>query len=558
MHVVTTQVLVVGGGPVGLSLAMDLARRGVDVAVAERRRFAEPPADVKCNHISARSMEAFRALGVADALRDTGLPPDYPNDVAYKTSVLGYEIGRTSIPCRAERFSATGGADTWWPTPEPAHRINQIFMEPVLAQRAVTFPLLRMLNQTEIERFDETESGVVATARSLVSGDAFEVRADYIVGCDGGRSAIRRQLGVSFSGTPVIRPFQSTYFRAPKLLSMMSEPAWFFMTMQPGRFAMTLAIDGRETWLVHNQLQAPDAEFESVDRDRALREILGVDGSFEYEIINKQDWVGRALVADAFRVGRAFLCGDSAHIWIPFGGYGMNAGIADAMNLSWLLAAHLGGWAPEGILDAYERERLPITAQVSQHALKQARAIIALLDAVPPGLAVPGPAGERIRSEYGRQVQELNEPQFCAGGLNFGYYYEGSPIIARDSDRAPSYTMGDFTQSSVPGCRTPHVWLDDGRSLYDAMGMDYTLLRFDPALDVSPLTRAARTRGVPLDVLDVVSADEQRVYEHALVLSRPDRHVAWRADALPEDPLALIDLIRGAGVGALAASRPTR
>jgi 2-polyprenyl-6-methoxyphenol hydroxylase-like FAD-dependent oxidoreductase len=551
---VQTEVLIVGGGPAGLTLAMDLARRGVEVTVAERRRFAEAPADVKCNHISARSMETFRTLGVADTLRDTGLPPDYPNDAAYKTSVLGTELGRTRIPCRAERFTATGGRDTWWPTPEPAHRINQIYMEPVLAEHAATFPRLRMLNQTQVERFEETDDGVVATATSLATGEALEVRARYIVGCDGGRSAIRRQLGIALSGTPVIRPFQSTYIRAPELLSMISEPAWFFLTMSPGQFAMTLAIDGRETWLVHRQLNAPDAEFDSVDRDEGIRTILGVDEDFEYEVISKQDWVGRALVADRFRGGRAFLCGDAAHIWIPFGGYGMNAAIADAMNLSWLLAAHLRGWAPESILDAYEAERLPITSQVSQHALGHARSIIAQLEAVPANIEEPGPEGDELRREYGRAVEELNQEQFCAGGLNFGYYYDASPIVAYDGAEAPAYTMGDFEQSTVPGCRTPHVRLDDGRSLYDAMGMDYTLLRFDPALDVAPLLRAAEARKVPLELLDVVSSEAEGLYEHALVLSRPDRHVGWRGNAVPEDPAALIDLMRGAVANVPAAT----
>jgi hypothetical protein len=306
------------------------------------------------------------------------------------------------------------------------------------------------------------------------------------------------------------------------------------------------AIDGRETWLLHNYLLPEETDFDSVDRDWALREILGVGPDFRYEIISKEDWIGRRLVADRFRDRRVFICGDASHLWIPMAGYGMNAGIADAMNLSWLLAARLKGWATEGALAAYEAERQPITEQVSRFAMNHALALQKQREGVPENIEAAGPAAEARRAEAGRALYELNVRQYCCGGLNFGYFYDQSPLIAYDGEPQPGYTMDQFTPSTVPGCRTPHLWLDDGRSLYDAMGPDYTLLRLDPAVDTRALEEAARERGVPLAVLDLNSAAAPDLYRHSLVLSRPDQHVAWRGNVVPPDPLALIDLIRGA------------
>ncbi|HVQ72079.1 MAG TPA: FAD-dependent monooxygenase, partial [Bradyrhizobium sp.] len=356
---VETQVLVVGGGPVGLTLAMDLATRGVRTVVAELRHRGEPPS-VKCNHVSARSMEIFRRLGISKAIREAGLPADYPNDVSYRVSFAGKELSRIPIPCRRDRYTASGGPDTWWPTAEPPHRVNQIYLEPTLFAHAETIAGLTLLNRVEINGFEQTPEGVTAQGIQLDNNQPITIRADFLVGCDGGRSAIRRAIGATLSGTAEVQRVQSTYIRAPSLLARSHlKPAWATFSLNPVRSGNVYAIDGRETWLVHNYLKPGEHEFDSVDRDWALRKILGVGADFSYEILRKEDWIGRRLVADKFREGRVFICGDAAHLWVPMAGYGMNAGIADAANLAWLLAAHLSGWAPAGILDAHEAERLP-------------------------------------------------------------------------------------------------------------------------------------------------------------------------------------------------------
>jgi 2-polyprenyl-6-methoxyphenol hydroxylase-like FAD-dependent oxidoreductase len=501
---------------------------------------------VKCNHISARSMEIFRRLGVAKAIRNVGLPPDYANDISYRTTTTGIELARIPIPSRERRYTATGGPDTWWPTPEPPHRCNQIFFEPVLIEHAYAQPNLRMLNRTQVDGFTQDADGVTVTLTDLDAGKTSTLRARYLVGCDGGRSPTRKAIGAKFVGDEVVQRVQSTYIRAPNLIGMFqSAPAWATFSLNPRRTGNVYAIDGRETWLVHNYLNANETDFESVDRDWALRTILGVGPEFEYEVLNKEDWIGRRLVADKLRDRRVFICGDAAHIWVPFAGYGMNAGIADAANLAWMLAARVNGWGGEAILDAHEAERLPITEQVSRYAMNHAIALAKQRGAVPADIEVPGAEGDAKRAALGKAAYDLNVQQYCCAGLNFGYYYERSPIIAYDGTPQPAYSMDSFTPSTVPGCRTPHVVLRDGRSLYDAMGDGFALLRFDRAIDVSALTAAAAERGMPLRVVDLDPAEGGEAYTAKLVLSRPDQHVAWRGNALPADPAALIARVTG-------------
>ncbi|MDR3534260.1 MAG: FAD-dependent oxidoreductase [Rhodopila sp.] len=543
MRHMATRVLIAGGGPVGLTVAMDLAWRGISVLVIESRAPGEPPS-VKCNHVSARTMEIFRRLGVVQAVRNTGLPADYPNDIAFRTTTTGIELSRIPIPCRADRYTATGGPDTWWPTPEPPHRINQIFLEPVLFAHAKSMSGIRILNRTQLIDFTQHETGVTAIAADLDGGENLTIAADYMIGADGAHSMVRRKIGASLTGDPMLEQRQSTYFRAPDLLGATpTKPAWANTSLNPRRSANMFAIDGRETWLVHNYMR-PNETFDSVDREHCIRTILGVGPSFPIEILAKEDWTARRMIADRFRDRRVFLCGDAAHIWVPNAGYGMNAGIADSMNLSWMLAGVLKGWASPAILDSYEFERMPITEQVSHYAMDTSSALAKQRGVVPDNIEDPGPEGDAARARVGQEAYDINVGQFCCGGLNFGSFYENSPIIAYDGESAPGYTIYDFTPSTVPGCRTPHIWLGEGISLYDALGPDFTLLRFDPNLDVGGMLRAAALRGVPLSVLDIKTTEP--VYAEKLVLSRPDQHVGWRGNAPPADPLGLIDRIRGA------------
>ena len=534
-----------------MCLALDLAWRGVAVTLVDERHPGEPPS-VKCNHVAARTMEAFRRLGFVGEVRDAGLPADHAHDVAFRTTTTGIEFARIRIPCRRDRYRDRTGADAGWPTPEPPHRINQIYLEPILGRNARAHPRIQIRHRTRAEEVDQDATSVTASVRDLDTGEVSELRARYLVGCDGGSSLVRHALGAELHGDAVIMRTQSTDVRVPDLVHRMgAPPAWGTFSMNPRRSGMVYAIDGRERFLVHNYLRDDEADFNSIDREASLRTILGVGNDVAVEVLAQEDWYGRRLVADRFADGRIFICGDAAHLWVPYAGYGMNAGIADALDLSWMLAGTVAGWGGPRLLDAYPAERQPITEQVSRHAMDHALAVAGQRRAVPAEIEDDTPAGAAARAATGERGYGLNVAQYAAAGLNFGYFYGDSPVIAGDEETPPAYSMGAFTPSTVPGCRLPHVWLDGERSLYDALGPGFTLVcPPDADLDAAAgVSDAARRRGVPCEVVRL----SQRVepYDDRLVLARPDQHIAWRGTAEPDDPGALIALVTGAAAVAV-------
>ena len=536
---VDTPVLIVGGGPVGMTMALCLAKRGIASYLVELR-VADALPDVKCNHISARSMELFRSLGISEDLRAAGLPDDYPHDVSYRTSTLGEEIARIHIPGRTTRLTDHSGPDGNWPTPEPPHRINQRFIEPILRQHVQKEALITCLYRHQVLGFTQDENKVSAQVQNLeLSGtSAFTLHATYMVGCDGGRSMVRKGIDAKLVGDEVVQRVQSTCIRAPQLISKMKvPPAWAMFTVNPRRSGNIYAIDGKEVWLIHNYLRDHEADFESVDRDWAIRAILGVDDDFEYEVMSKEDWFGRRLVSDKLQQGRVFVAGDAAHLWVPYAGYGMNAGLADASNLAWHLAAQLELWASPLALSAYQKERHPITEQVSRFAMNHAHAMSKRRREIPANLEDNTTEGEMARTTFGKDLYELNVQQYCCAGLNFGYFYDQSPIMLYDDETAPDYSMGSFTPSTVTGCRAPHFWLAEGRSLYDELGKAYTLLCLKP---VEPsalawLTNAAAQARMPLKIMDLSGLDNvPPAYKHPYVMVRSDAHTVWRGHEITQ------------------------
>lgn len=530
-----TQVIIVGAGPVGLSTAMDLAKRGIDVVVVESRSEDEP-ADAKCNTIAARTMEIFRQLGVADQARACGLTDSYPTDVVYATTAGGMEIARIVQPSRSERMgadgvSAPGFPDSHWETPEPVVRASQLYLNPILFNHAKTYDQITLLTETTFLSYEDCGDQVKATCRSS-SGEELVVEGRYLVGCDGASSAVRKQMGVMLEGDVEVSKMRSTLVRCPQIKAMLgARPGWMTWVLNPRVSGVIVAIDGEKLWLVHRNVHM-GADFESVHRDQSIRDMFGVGQDFAWEEVHHQDWTARRMVASRFRQNNVFVCGDAAHIWIPFAGYGMNAGIADSNNLCWMMAAVLNGHADEQLLKAHERERHPITEQVSKFAMNKALEYLEAVQGrkIPKLVESKNFLGRFLRRKMGRRMYEMNVPQFACQGLNFGYYYDDSPIIHYDGEAPPKYEMGRATESTVPGCRLPHFWASPGKSIYDELGPVYTLLCFNGSTAKEPLSAAFEKAGLPLKVLSVDSQPD--IYTTNYVLARTDQHVAWRGDVL--------------------------
>ncbi|MEU0528884.1 FAD-dependent oxidoreductase [Amycolatopsis tolypomycina] len=548
---IETAVLVVGAGPVGLTAAMQLAHRGNDVVVIEQRG-ADVPASAKCNHISARTMEIYRRLDVADAIRAEGLPDDFPNDGVYATRLTGYELTRFRMPCRRDRFDDHGYDDGDLPSPERAARVSQLYLEPVLRRHLrERFSQVPVLHETRFTGFEQHDDHVISHAVREDTGEELEIRSRYVIGADGASSSVRKALGLRLRGDDNLTRARTRLFRAPDLLSRFNYPrAWMNWFIVDDIWSSLIAIDGEELWNFHC-FMPPTREFADLDLDKALRDALGVGPDFTYETVRDEDWIGRRLVAGTFQVGRVFLSGDAAHLWVPYGGYGMNAGIADVANLAWMMDAVLQGWAPESLLTAHDAERRPVTEQVSAFA---SNFVEVLQETESEVIEEDSAAGAAARRAFGQRLRDANIRSMVPTGLNFGYAYGTSPIVVHDGEEPPPFTMGDYQPSTAPGARLPHFWFADGESLYDALPDGFTLLRFDDNVDVAPLAAAAAERSVPLRVINVDPAEDVEKgidladlgYRHALVLARPDQHVAWRGAALPPDPGALLDQVRGA------------
>ncbi|MGW4734403.1 FAD-dependent monooxygenase [Streptomyces shenzhenensis] len=524
-HEDRADVLVVGAGPTGLTLAIDLARRGVACHVVEEteRRAVNP----RCNTTSARSMEIFRRLGLADDIRRAGLPEDYPMSVQYRTTLRGEEVFRIDLPSAGEVL-AGAGRDRW-PTPEPQHRISQLFLEPILERHAGKLPGLTLERGTRLVELRQYEDHVEAVVES--AGTTRVIRCSYVVGCDGAHSAVRRQLGIRYQGVEAIQKFVSTFVRSSELGRLAApDRAWTYWTYGR-RLASLIAIDGDELWLNHVAFD-PGHDTDREDPERLLNEAVG--GEIEHEVLGVVRWTGRQLVAERYHEGRVFLAGDAAHIWIPVGGFGMNAGIQDAATLSWMLAAVHHGWAPPDLLTAYERERKPVGEQFAGAVGSAARASLA---DVSPDIHLPGQDGERARAELAGRLAVTEPHRYSPDGFSFGYHYASSPLVVGGEGQAV-ISMGGYQERAQPGFRLPHSWLDDGRSVLDVLGPDFTLLRTDSTVAVEPWTDAARERGIPLTVADLPARWPDR-YPTALLLVRPDQHIAWMggADARPDELL---------------------
>lgn len=561
-------VLIAGGGPVGLTLALTLAQYGVAAMLVERNpsTTTHPKMDIT----NGRSMELFRHLGVADELREVAVPEDHPFDVSWVTNLNGWELARFRYPTVAERRAIIRECNDGTMALEPAMRVAQALLEPALKNILESrCPQIDIRFGWALDSFRQDADGVDAVIRCTATGEARTVRAQFLAGCDGAGSVVRhglnigldeidlrrlaaRELGLGRLLPAAIRAYLNDrekpmdgrvyliHFTSPdRELIERFGTAWH--TQSPEGWTL-ISQNDRDTWTLHALLGA-GVDAEAIEPKQFLFAKLGIE--FDCDIICANAWRPRLSLADSYGNGRVWLAGDSAHQVVPAGGYGMNTGVGDAVGLGWMLAAVVQGWGDRRLLDAYEAERRPVAIRNRIASARHTLVRLAIKTLYRKGIHTDGWNGERSRRRLGREILDLGNLENEAAGIEFGYRYDTSPIICGERRTVPAEHMHAYTPGTPPGARPPHVFLEDGQPIFDLFGLGFTLLRFAD-LDVESFTAAAADRGIPLKVMDIREDHARALYQSNLVLIRPDHHVAWRGDAVPDQPATVLDHVRGA------------
>ncbi len=526
-------VLIAGGGPCGLMLAIELGRRGIRCLMVD----AKPGTtfNPQANATQARTMEHFRRLGFAEEVRALGLPPDHPTDIAYFTRYAAHELARIRLPTAAEAVVRIREMAGSWSAAELPHRVSQKFVEEVLRRQAQAWPANDLRYGWTLERFSDDGEAVRASVRPAEGGPAQAVVARFLVGADGARSFVRRTLGIEWGGvTGIQREFMggkmfAIYLRSPAFLSVLRHPrAWMYVAVNHQRRAFMASVDGREEYAFHAALRpGEDADaWTEADARRVFQEAVGAD--VPMEILSMGTWLaGHALVAQRLQRGRVFIAGDAAHLFTPTGGLGYNTAVEDAVNLAWKLASVVRGQAPPALLDSYEAERRPLAERNTGFARRFADSVGLFM--AKPELdddSAQGEAERRLASEHLDQHARL---EFNIPGVTFGGRYDGSPIIVGDGAALPPDEPNAYTPTASPGGRPPHAWLEDGRSLFDHFHSEWTLLALGPEPpSTAAFETAAQALSIDLRVMRLPQASLRELYEAPLALIRPDQIVAWR------------------------------
>lgn len=557
---VETPVLVVGGGPVGLTLAGELGWRGTDAMVLESRDG--PTEHPKATLLGARSMEYFRRWGIIDAIYARALPPDINYFITFSTRLTGHELFRVTSPSigetieRPPEIMAKYRELSW--SPYYKTQIGQQALEPVLQDFVRDLDGIDMRHGHRFVGFEEDPDGVTSTVEDLASGKTMKVRSQYLVACDGGASGIRKSLGVRMNGRGRMRPNVSFFFESDSFLTMHERGVGnLYFIFAPDAFGVVTAIDGKTRWNYQLYFLDPTRRTDDVIPDDALFGMMGQP--FEYDLKGVQHWHHHQSVARAFRSrpkgdvagksGRVFLAGDAAHLFPPTGGVGMNTGIGDAVDLGWKLDAVMKGWGGDDLLQSYEHERKPIAVRNSVISANNSDKIDMVMDETPPEVEQDGPEGDAIRAEVARKIRWMAR-QFSSAGTHLGYRYVNSPVISADGTPEPPDDPNQVVPSTWPGSRAPHAWLTKdtsvrGRSTLDWFGRDFVLVKARDA-DGQQIEAAFARTGVPLRSELTPDANIEALFEASLVLVRPDGHVAWRGEsAAKDDALKLVRHVTG-------------
>ena len=533
-------VLIAGAGPVGLAAAIELGGRGISCLVVERNdRVGYSP---RAKTTNVRTREHLRRWGIADKLRAASpINPDYPPVVAFATRMNGKLLARFD-----NAFNGSRERNNLYS--EEAQWVPQYVLEEVLRQHASSLPGVEVVFETALTAFSETADGVVSTIER--HGQRREVRSAYLIGADGARSMVRERIGAKMVGEGSFARNYSIIFRAPSLASRhdLGQAIMYWMVNQDVP-SLLGPMDSEGLWFFMATRLPGDVEPANVDPAELIRRGTGLH-DLDVEILGTDPWVAHMLIADSYGEGRVFLAGDACHLHPPFGGFGMNMGIGDGVDLGWKLAAVLQGWAGPALLSTYQQERRGVHERTIAESMSNYGAVGNQL--VQPGLEDDGPAGDATRREVSEIIQATKVREFKTLGIVLGSRYEQSSAIVPDGTQPPPEHPILYTPSAHPGCLAPHLWLEDGSSLYDHFGQGFTLLATEgDGDDAGPLVAAAAGRGIPLTVVAPHDVRLKRRYEACYALIRPDQHVAWRGNALPANADALLAHVTGASSPAI-------
>lgn len=530
---VVTDVLIAGGGPCGLMLANELGRFGVRALLVEPK--AGTAFNPQANATQARTMEHFRRHGFAQEVRESGLPPDHPTDIAYFTRFCRHELARLILPTARQAGEAVKAMGGSWSAAELPHRVSQKFVEATLLRHARKWPTNEIRHGWQLTDFEDKGQQVRARIGSVDGSGAQQVSARFLVGADGARSMVRQQLGIRYGGaTGFKREFMggkmfAVYLRAPTFYQLFPHArAWMYVAVNAQRRAFMASVDGSSEFAFHAAVhEGEDADsWTHEDARRIFSQVMGCE--IPIEVLSILTWTaGHALVAESFQKGRVFLGGDAVHLFTPTGGLGYNTAVEDAVNLGWKLAHVVQGRAGEGLLGTYELERKPLAQRNTAYA-RQFADSVGLFPATAQ-LEEDTPAGDRARQAASEHLNAHVRMEFNIPGVTFGGRYDGSPVIVPDGTAPPPDGPNQYIPTACPGGRPPHAWLADGRSLYDTFHVGWTLLALGrDGPDTSPFQSAAKM--ARLDLRVVRDADPQllTLYDAPLALIRPDHIVAWR------------------------------
>jgi 2-polyprenyl-6-methoxyphenol hydroxylase-like FAD-dependent oxidoreductase len=531
-----TKVLIVGAGPTGLALAIELGSRSIPCMVIEQNDRAGYAPRAKTTNV--RTREHLRRWGIAERLAAAspfGL--EYPSHVVFVTRLGGYQLAKFEhvLNCSPEKNSQFSEHAQWIP---------QYLLEEVLKDHAQTLPGVEIRFSTGFESFSQGEKGVEAKIRNRVTGAIQTVDCEYLVGADGARSAVRELIGAKMSGIYGLSRNYNIVFRAPGLAEAHGHgPGIMYWQVNADTPSLIGPMDAGDKWFFMPTNVPKDFKLTDSEASDLIRRATGID--LPYEVLSTDEWVASRLIADKYRDRRVFLAGDACHLHPPMGGYGMNMGIADGVDLGWKIAATVQGWGGETLLDSYEAERRPVHNFVMDEAVANHSVLGTQL--FQSGLEDATPEGERAREEAGRHIQQTKAREFLNLRVVLGYHYGESSIIVSDGSTMVQQGGQKYVASARPGCLAPHVWLEDGSSLYDGFGKGFTLLVSGASdqRDIARATEDAAEAGIPLVVLAPEHPDLADMYAARYALIRPDQHVAWRGHSWPDDGMQLLLQVSG-------------